>query len=58
MNRALHLWPGGIPFSVRIQPERDMSDAQVEEESKAWLLFVSVSLFVPLFQITVKLIMK
>jgi hypothetical protein len=46
INGALHLWPGGIRFSVQIQPERDMSDAQLEEESKAWLLFVSVSLFV------------
>lgn len=46
MNGALHLWPGGIPFPVQIQPERGMSDAQVEEESKAWLLFISVSLFV------------
>jgi hypothetical protein len=47
MNGALHLWPGGIPFSVQIQPEHDMSDEQVEEESKAWLLFISVSLFGP-----------
>jgi hypothetical protein len=45
MNGALHLWPSGIPSSVRIQPERDMPKDRVQEESKAWFLFVSVSFF-------------
>ena len=39
-----YFWPGGIPISIRAQPERNLSHPQQQEECKAWLLFVSVGI--------------
>jgi hypothetical protein len=36
-------WPGGIPPSIRIQPDGERSEDAEIEDSKGWLLFVKVS---------------
>ncbi|OKP00020.1 hypothetical protein PENSUB_8218 [Penicillium subrubescens] len=33
-------WPGGIPREIKPHPETDLSQDELEEEVKGWLLFV------------------
>lgn len=42
MSGTIQHWLGGIPPSILVHPEGRMSDQAMREESKAWLLFVSV----------------
>lgn len=42
-SRPYH-WPGGIPPEVRPDPNGDITPAEVNEEAKGWLLFVTVGL--------------
>ncbi|KAJ5290977.1 hypothetical protein N7478_000228 [Penicillium angulare] len=36
-----HYWPGGIPASVRFQPESEIPTEQFIEDTKGWIFFLS-----------------
>lgn len=46
MAGSVQHWPGGIPSCIKPHPEADLSDDEIKEEVKGWLLFVQVCLYV------------
>ncbi|KAJ5540167.1 hypothetical protein N7513_008499 [Penicillium frequentans] len=40
MPRSVQHWSGGIPTCIQPHPEPDLSDDEIKEEVKGWLLFV------------------
>lgn len=42
--KPTHYWPGGIPASVKFQPESEIPADQLIEDTKGWIFFLSVGL--------------
>lgn len=40
------VWPGGIPSTVRLHLDDDLSENDLREESKGWSQFVQVCILV------------
>ncbi|KAL4994246.1 hypothetical protein BDV10DRAFT_197657 [Aspergillus recurvatus] len=42
MPHSARLWPGGIPGCIKRHPTGELSDEELKEEVKGWLLFVRI----------------